>query len=392
MKKVGNWFAASWTTVAATVAMLAILSLLLFGRLGTLLPGLSEAELTQAASSRTVNAIIENPLGLPHKALQYATQRIDVSAFTIRAPSAAIGFVSAVCFFYVLRNWYSHRIAVLGTALYVTTPWFLHTVRHGGSTSVYLLLFCAVACAVWLENSRGSIYAILCSAALVIALFYIPGMIWFVVPALLWQIGRIGEALEGQNAALLTVLSLLMLCTLVPLGWALYQNPDLVRPYFGLSQSFAPAVDILKNIALVPYHLVIRGTANPEMWLGTLPLLSVLPSVMLVIGLYVHAVKRKLDRVLFFGLVIVLGAVLANLGGPVNLVLLLPFLFAISISGLSYTLQRWFTVFPRNPFAKMLGTIVVFAVIALSAFGGISHYFVAWPNTPQTKEVFTKQP
>jgi len=53
-------------------------------------------------------------------------------------------------------------------------------------------------------------------------------------------------------------------------------------------------------------------------------------------------------------------------------------------------LQQWFTVFPRNPFARSAGAILMTIVVLLAAYNGFSQYFIAWPNTPETKAVFTE--
>jgi hypothetical protein len=367
------------------------LVLLVTIQLGSLVPGLSTAEIEQAQSSRTTDAIINNPLSLPHKALQYTAQRVHYSAFAIRTASAIIGLVVAASFYYILQSWYSKRIALLGTLVFVTSAWFLHISRHGADVSIYMLLFTAVACGVWMQQSKGSILSVLASAGVCIALLYIPGMIWFVIPAMLWQVTRIGEALEGQNAALLTTCSILALCLLIPLGWSLYQNPDLVRPYFGLPNAFPEPLQIAKNFVSIPYQLFIRSSDDPEMWLGRLPLLSVMTSVMFVVGAYAYLQKRKLDRVVFMGIVLVFGGILASLSGPVNISLLMPFLFLVAVGGIAYMLQLWFDVFPYNPFARITGLLLLVAVVFLTAYSGLHHYFVAWPNTPETKQVYTQK-
>lgn len=391
MKKVGNWFAASWLNVIFLLLLGAVMIGILTFQLASLLPGVSQSEVTQAVSSRTVEAISENPLTLPHKAIQYTAQRLQHSVFAIRAASVLIGAVVGAGFFYLLRHWYSRRIALLGSVLFITSPWFLHTVRHGGSSSAFLLLFGVLVAGMWLQRSRGSLLAVLACAVLVIALLYIPGMIWFVVPLLLWQVNRIGEVLEGQNAGLLTVLSLFGLCALIPLGWALYQEPHLVRPYFGLPASFPEPLQIIKNLASLPYQLFFKGPANPEIWLGRNPLLGVFPAVMFVVGMYAYLKNRKLDRAVFVIFVALFGGVLVSLSGPVNMALFLPFVYVVVASGIAHMLQRWFTVFPHNPIARGLGTTLVVAVTLLASFAGLHQYFNAWPNTPETKAVYTKQ-
>lgn len=388
MKKVGNWFAASWIGLLLSVLVIAGLAGLLLFNIGDLVPALSKNEVAQASSSSSVKNIIKNPLGLPHKVPQLVVQKVRPSPAALRSVSALIGLFTIGCFYYVLKNWYSRRVASMGALLFATSAWFLHSARTGTDASMYLLLFVAVACVLWLQRTKGSIPSVLASALLVIALLYIPGMIWIVVPVALWQISRVGDILEGQNAGLLTLLSLVILAALAPIGWAMYLDHDLIKTYFGLPQTFPEPIQVLKNIANIPVQLFVRGPDSPESWLGRIPLLTLFSSVMFVVGLYAYFVKRRLDRTKFIAFVLVAGTILAGLGGPVSLAIILPFVYLVAVGGVAFMLQRWFVVFPRNPFARATGTLLMTAAILLASFNGISHYFIAWPNTPITKQVF----
>lgn len=391
MKKVGNWFAASWMELLLFVAATAGISGILWFSLGDMVPGLTTAETTQAATSNTIRKLIENPIGAPHKALQFVTQKVLPGAIGIRSASALIGLFATGCFYFVLRNWYSRRVAFLGTLTLVTSAWFLHTVRSGTDSSMYLLLFGAAACITWLQKSRGKMPAVLASAVLVIMLLYIPGMIWLVAPALLWQAGTIAQLLERRNAVVLTIATLLAMAALTPLGSALYQNHDLIKTYFGLPQTLPEPVQVARNIANVPIELFARGPNNPGRWLGRMPLLNLFATVMFVVGVYAYIKKRKLDRTPFTVFVFIAGTVLVAIGGPVSVSLLLPFVYVVVAGGIALLLQQWRTVFPRNPFARTTGTILLTIVTVLAAYQGIRHYFIAWPNTPETKHAHHQQ-
>jgi hypothetical protein len=391
MKKVGNWLAANWMGLVFSVIVGTGLVFLLWFGLGDMLPVLSQHEAAQAAASSSVRKIMDNPLGLPHKVLQFGMQQLLDGPAAVRSASALVGLFTIGCFYYVLRNWYTRRVALLGTLIFSTSSWFLHMARLGTDSSVYLLLFGAVASALWLQRSRGSTPAVLASGAMVISLLYIPGMIWFVVPLLLWQFSRISEALEGQHASVLTILSLLILIALSPIAWAIYQQPDLIKTYFGLPQALPEPLIVAKNLVHVPLQLFIRGPNTPEISLGRLPLLNLFTSVMFAIGAYVYVRNHRLDRVGFVLFVFIFGSLLASLGGPVSLAIMLPFVYLVAVGGIASMLQQWFTVFPLNPVARTAGTILMTSVVLLAAYHNFSHYFIAWPNTPATKKVFTQK-
>lgn len=367
--------------------------LLLWFQLGSLVPGLSEGEVAQRSASSSVQALRDNPLGAPHKVLQFVPQYFKhQDAWLLRSASAVIGFFVVCCFYYILNHWYTRRVAVLGTLLLACSAWFLHTARLGTSDSMYALLLASVACTVWLQRSRGSVWAVLASAALVITLLYIPGMIWFVVPVMLWQAQRIGKFLSRQNPVWLTFLTLLGVAALVPLGWALYREPALIKTYFGLPQTFPAPLDVFKNIAQIPVQIFFRGPDDPVTWLGTVPLLDWFSTIMFVVGMYAYFFKRRLDRTGLFAYVAITGTVLVGLGGPVTLAVLLPFVYLVVVGGIALMMQQWFTVFPHNPVAKTLGACLMSIAIIMAAYYNINHYFIAWPNAPETKQVFQHKP
>src|SRR5687768_16823267 len=104
MKRVGNWFASSWHPLALFLGCVTLLLMLLWLQLGTLVPGFSQNELNQRAASGTVRAIVDNPLGAPHKVLQlgaHYTKHIGPAA--MRSASAIIGVAVACSLYYVLK-------------------------------------------------------------------------------------------------------------------------------------------------------------------------------------------------------------------------------------------------------------------------------------------------
>lgn len=391
MKKVGNWFAASWVGIMASVIVAGAVIFTLWFGLGNMLPGLTEAEANQSVASSTARQLLDNPLGAPHKALQFITQKLLPDAIGVRSASAIIGVFTVGCFYFVLRSWYSKRVAFLSTLTLVSSAWFLHTVRSGTDDSMYLLLFGAAACVTWLHKSRGKMPATIASAVLITALLYIPGMIWFVIPAFLWQISTIVQLLEKRNVALLTVLGIFCLGALTPLGYAIYHDTDLIKTYFGLPQVFPEPIQIVRNVINVPVELFARGPNDAGSWLGRLPLLNVFASVMFVVGLYAYFRKRQLDRTPFTIFVFVVGTILVGLDGPVSMSIILPFIYLVVAAGIALLLQQWRTVFPRNPFARATGTVLLSIVVLLAAYQGITQYFVAWHNTPETKQVHNQK-
>jgi len=389
--KIGNWFALSWHPVAMFLGSLTFVGLVLWFQLDSLVVGFSDNELAARTASSTYRHLIDNPLGLPFKGLQLVAQYFHhTGPLAMRSAAAIIGLFVAGCFYVVLRGWYTRRVALVGTFIFCSSAWFLHSARLGTDNIMYALFFGVVACTIWLQK-RNSWLAALASMVLIVSLLYVPGMVWFVVPAFFWQVTRLVRLVGEQNSAFLTLLAVLGMAALTPLVWGLYSDPSLIRTFFGLPQSFPAPLTILSNIAHVPAQIFLRGPANPELWLGRLPLLDWFAAAMFFLGSYAF-VRRRLDRTWLFFYVFAVGSILVGLQGPVSLTLLLPFVYVFVAAGVALLLQRWFTVFPVNPFARWLGAGLLVLAVLLSSFYNLNHYFMAWPNAPETKAVFHNKP
>jgi dolichyl-phosphate-mannose--protein O-mannosyl transferase len=138
----------------------------------------------------------------------------------------------------------------------------------------------------------------------------------------------------------------------------------------------------------VPMYVFARGEVSPAFTIGRLPLLDVGTSIFFVLGSYWYLFQSKLDRTKLLTIGLIFGLILAGLNGSSYLAFLLPFVYLVAIGGLALMLQQWFTVFPRNPLARGIGVGVMSLLIAVIGFYHLQSYFVAWPNTPATKQHF----
>jgi hypothetical protein len=85
----------------------------------------------------------------------------------------------------------------------------------------------------------------------------------------------------------------------------------------------------------------------------------------------------------------VFGIILGALGQvTIGIVLLLPFVYSVIAAGISYILDEWYSVFPRNPFARSFGLILVIFIVLMSIYYQSTRFFVVWPQTPETRSVY----
>ena len=386
-----------WRPAILVSFLATLLYFLLWFKLGSLTGGISSSEATAqshlALRDISFKSILDNPLFLPYSLVLYALQAVGLHGPTaLRGVSALIGSLSAVAFYLLIRKWHSPRLAIFGTLLFATSSWFLHLARYGSTDILYVGIIPVLLTGVWLQQSkyrRTMLAFVLVASTLYI---YVPGMIWFIIITGIWQVKRLINEMKRVNWWYNVIIAAVGILLLFPLFWSLFNEPDLLLPLLGLPAGIPVLPDVLHNAVRIPLQIFVKGPDNPAIWLPGTSYLDIFTSIMLIIGIYWSIFRFRLDRVrITFG-VLLLGSLLIIIGGPVPLAILLAPLYIVITAGMTFMLQQWYTVFPRNPIARTTGTLLLTLAVLVTVFYHINHYFIAWPNTPSVRETFSNKP
>ena len=391
LQKIRATLAANSVSLILHALLFAGLGGLLMWQLGDLTPGYAVIEQATHHASTPLKTIYDNPLNAPFTLVNHALLYLNQeSLFLARTITVTLSALTLGVFYLLIRSWHGARTATYATILFGTSALFLHTARLGTPMVLSYLLFLIMAAGFWLkqQQSRLAIFFVCLLAAL---LLYVPGMIIFLVVAAIWQWKVLDETFK-KHLGIVSLGALLFTAAIAPLAWALYRQPELIKLWAGLPASGLPEMMvILKNAALVPVHLFVHNQANPVSWLGTAPILDVFTIAMLAAGILAYCKSIKLRRTQSLIAFFIMMAGLIALGGPITLVVLLPFLYVLVAGGIYYTLDQWLTVFPRNPIARWFG-IGLFSLLVLCATSyHLRHYFIGWPQARTTTESFTVQ-
>lgn len=362
---------------------------LYFSRLGTLLPGYSAPELRTLSGSSDWHAIVHNPINAPHKILSLililATHH---SLLATRIVSAGFGIVFVLLFYVIVRAWCSYRVTYLATIMFATSGGLLHFARFGTGDILQMSVLALVALGLWYRKERRhrAIIGYLL-VLLFVALWYVPGMIWFEILGLLPLGATIRGQLRRSRNIQVAGLGVMLLAAVTPLAIACAHNPGLLLQALGLPTSLGALPDIGSNLYRLVADIVVYGTGNPLLWVGHAPLLSAVEVVAAAIGAYWAYRSASIRSTFLFGS-LAIGLALASLGGAVTFACLVPILYLLVALGLDRFMDTWLAVFPRNPFARYTGVGVLVVLVAFSVLYQARSYYVAWPHTPATQAVF----
>lgn len=380
-----------WQRRAVYVLLTAVFVGLLVFNIGGLTGGYSANELHTAQNAAGWKHILDNPLYAPFLiAVRLLAYGVHDHLLAARLASACIGLLTLIMFYTLIRYWHGERAALCGTLLFGFSAWFLHTTRLGTPDVLLFGVLAMVACYIWLRRTNSGI-ALFIGFLLAAALLYVPGMVWFIAIGAILQ-WRAVDRYFKHNLWAVTAGALVLIAALVPLGLAIYHDPQIAKVYAGLQAgSWPDPLQVLKNIAAVPLHLFIQNQASPEYWLGKLAIIDYFTSAMFFLGGYLYIRHAKLQRFWVIVIALIAGIILVGMGGGVGITIIMPFIYILAAAGIGLMFDRWLTVFPRNTIAQSVGYSLVGVAVAASCFYSFKHYFIAWPAARATRAVFTLQ-
>ena len=391
MKKFRAWVFMMWRPILAFLTIAVIVGCVLGFNIGSLTPGASLSEQQYVSSLTSGKLLLKDPTYIVHKIPMYALFKLNIHSLALyRAVSAAFATLAVVSCFFILREWYTDRVALLGSWLFLSSAWVLHVGRLATPEASFLLMMPLLWTAVWLYNTTLRKSALLLLSLFSALAFYIPGFGWLLVVAGIWKYKHLLKETKQVPWWFITICVLIILATLAPLAWASAKDSGVLLSAFGLPHQLPQLRTILNNLIDIPVSLVLLGPSDAVKWLGRLPILDAFSTAMLILGIYSIRYHFRLTRIqLLTGSTIILIA-LISLGGAVTITSLIPVVYILIAAGVAFMLQQWLTVFPRNPVARTVATSLMSVAILFVSFYHINHYFIAWPQTPATKAAFNK--
>ncbi len=374
-----------------------VFALIIIGLLivaGLYIPGgLSQSETSSVIASSKLSLSLNtfDPsviVNLPYHILQrISIDLFGVSPISIKLPSLILGALSTLGLLILLRTWFKENVAVLTLILVITTGQFLFVAQSGTSGIVYIF---------------GSVW-LLVSAMMISRQAKLMGI---------WKMALFGLA----ALSLYTPLSFYMLIALLS---AVILHPHLryiVRRLSKVKLFFAAVCGLIIIAPLV--YVCVRHPSTGLMLLGipeTLPNLGV--NALQLIKQYFDFIAPV--SATYMTPIYGLGSMILIVLGIIRLfttkytarsyiisawvILLIPVLLVnpsyISVTflpgvllmgmGISLLFNRWYRLFPRNPYARIAGLIPLIVLIGGMVFSGIDRYMYGYLYDPRTASNFS---
>jgi hypothetical protein len=391
--KILTWLKTHWRGLLTGLIITALAVFTLSLQIGTLVEGQNRFETATLNQISTLDNIQNNLVNAPYLLPAYGVgQILDNPLIGARIVSVIYGLLATGLLFVVLQRWLNFRAAAIGSLVFITSAWVL-AISHQAAPFIMLVFtpLLVTAALTRFVNSKEKLFANLLILGISLALAaYIPYMIWTItaVAIVLLAIYYRKLALIKPEGLLLIFFS--MLLVVGPLIYSLYLNPEQFKLLIGIPSELPQLTTYLSNFAGQFVAIFAFSSAIPELFISQKPLIDIFSAVMLVLGLY-HFYKfmpKRRKITVMLTMVLLLFIIPLQTEYLVALTAILPFVYIFIAAGIHELTRQWFYVFPRNPFARTSGAILLVIVIGLSVTYNLQKFYIVWPNTPETRAAY----
>ncbi len=354
--------------------------------------GITNDEISSATSSYNLgfDAITSGSLiDLPYHLLQkFSIRFFGLSAYTIKLPSIIIGLLLGFLFILLLNRWFKSNVSLLASCLVVLSTPFLFLA--GSGTPLIMIVFWPTLL-LWLgskiqgEKKPKPIYSILFAIALLFAIFT-PYMLYFAIFCVLFVISQPHLRFIVKNLPKIPLIltALLVLGGITALGFSIYNRPDTILE---LLFSTECTIDtFFGNIGEGLTALFSWRTGSENVFLS--PLVS-LPSLALVlIGLFSTTKGFFASRNSIASLLLIFTLLITGFNHNAVTFFILPFSILIA-HGIKYLLEKWYGLFPKNPYARISALIPLTLLFSFMLIPGLLQYIYGYHYNPNVVSEFS---
>ena len=186
------------------------------------------------------------------------------------------------------------------------------------------------------------------------------------------KILKLPQIIIGTSIALLTLVPLIVSCAL---------QPSLV-PGFFLSNSDLPYLDTIAN-AFAPFFSF--GSAIESVYLS--PLFGLGTIALVVVGAIFSTSKMFTSRNTIVSLLFIFSILMSGLDPATAAIVFIPIAILVA-AAIEAILEKWYAIFPENPYARIFGVVPIGAFILLIIISGLVYTVFGYHYTPAVAKHF----
>lgn len=343
--------------------------------------GLSEAEMSSAVTSNelSVDTVLHgNFIDLPYHLLQkFSISIFGLNAYAIKLPSIILGVLLGLLLILLLNRWFKNNVAIIASVMTVISAPFLY-IAGSGTPAICLVFWPTLL--LWLgskiqgEKKPKISYCFLFAFFLLFAIFtphliYLAGFIFFYVlaqPHLRFTI----KSLPRKSFIAIVILSILAITFLI---LSFLRFPETAEQLLWASNfSLASFFENIKN-AFLPFF---SWSGNFQSTMLS-PMVGLASLSIAIAGLISTAKGFFASRNSIATMLIVFTVFISGLSPSSAVLIILP-LAILTSHGIRYILEKWYGLFPENPYARVAGFIPIASFIGVILVSSMQYYLFGY--------------
>lgn len=372
-----------------------VISLIVIGLMlvaGLMIPGaLSQAELDSVVTSSKPLLSFDPSfiVNLPYHLLQRASLHIfGVTVFSIKLPSLILGVASVIGMFILLRGWFRHNVAVLTTLLIITTGQFLYLSQSGSPGIVYIFWSVWLLVSALMISRRapmGWLWKIVLAGVIALSL-YTPLSVYILLALLSAVILHphlryIVRKLPKLKTAIAALVGLILI---TPLIYVIWRHPETGRMLLGFPDATFLVLDHIRQA--VGQYIDFWSPANtpylrPLYGIGTLALI-----LLGILRLFTANYTARSYIITAWSLLLV-PVIIIN---PDSVSITFVPALLLTAMGVASLLRMWYSLFPRNPYARIVGLIPLIVLMGGMLLSGVDRYMYAYSYNAELAGQFSQ--
>ncbi len=354
--------------------------------------GLSEGEISSATSSYYLgkDGIFNGDLvDLPYRVLQkFSIMIFGLTPYAIKLPSILVGLALGLLLILLLNRWFKSNVSLLASCLIVLSVPFLFLAGNG--TPLIMLVFWP-AMLLWLgskiqgEKRPKPMYSFIFAIMLLLSIFT-PYMIYFAVFCVIFVLAQphLRFIVKSLPKLPLVIVGIVIIAGFVLLGFSIFKHPDTIMAL--LFNNSYEAGHFFSNIASGFSPVFLWHSSVEGVFLS--PLVSLPTFALALIGLFSTTKGFFASRNSIASLLLLFCVVITGFNPDAVIFIILPLSILIA-HGIKYLLEKWYGLFPENPYARISALIPLTVLFALIIIPGLLQYIYGYRYNPSIAEYFS---
>lgn len=353
--------------------------------------GLSEAEMQSAVTSHSIspnNLFSGNIIDLPYHLLQKTSIQIfGLTTYAIKLPSIIIGALLGLILVLLLNRWFKNNVAILASILTVLSSGFLYLAGTG--TPLIMIIFWPTLL-LWLGSKIQGVrrpkplYCFIFAFALLLSIFT-PYILYLVAFIAIYVLVRPHLRLTIKNLPKIPLIISTLICLI---GSGIFiinlcQHQDSIPTLlFTTDFSWNSFFNNLQT-AFLPFFSwngSVEGTVLS-------PIVGLASFALAVTGLISTTKGFFASRNSIASYFTIFTVLISGLNPNYAMLIILPLSILIA-HGLRYILEKWYGLFPENPYARIFGLIPLTILIGMIIFSDLSHFIFGYRYNPAVANQF----